>query len=133
MKQIYICTQQAEENRVIIVHNGKVVGYEQERLGEENRKGNIYKGVVSLVEAGLDAAFVDIGEHKNGLLPLREIPPDVFGRPVKEGDQILVQIKKGPYRRQGRRTDRLYLACRPFLGFAAETQECLDDFQTWKS
>ena len=94
MKQIYICTQQAEENRVIIVHNGKVVGYEQERLGEENRKGNIYKGVVSLVEAGLDAAFVDIGEHKNGLLPLREIPPDVFGRPVKEGDQILVQIKK---------------------------------------
>ncbi len=97
MNQIYINTKESEENRVIVVNNGKLIGYEQERVGEENRKGNIYKGIVTLVEGSLNAVFVDIGEEKKGLLPIREIPAAAIEGGVdniKKGDCLLVQIKK---------------------------------------
>lgn len=97
MRQIYINTRESEENRVIVAENGTLIAYEQERIGEENKRGNIYKGVVTLVEHSLGAVFVDIGEEKKGFLPIREIPPAAVPDGVsniKAGDTLLVQIKK---------------------------------------
>ena len=92
MSQIYINTRQNEETRVIVVENGKLTGYEQELPGQENKKGNIYKGVVTRLQESLEAAFVDLGDEKNGFLPYRELP-DGAGE-LKVGDSVLVQIKK---------------------------------------
>ncbi|MDM5148081.1 Rne/Rng family ribonuclease [Candidatus Persebacteraceae bacterium Df01] len=99
MKQIYINTRQAEENRIIITEKGKLTGFEQDIAGSENKKGDIYKGVVTRVEESLDAVFVDFGEEKEGFLPFKHIAPNLLGasggkNKVVEGDSILVQIKK---------------------------------------
>ena len=44
-----------------------------ERRGDRSIVGNIYKGRVDNVLAGLEAAFVDIGLEKNGFLHVDEI------------------------------------------------------------
>src|ERR1700729_3872342 len=44
-----------------------------ERRGNRSIVGNIYKGRVDNVLAGLEAAFVDIGLEKNGFLHVDEI------------------------------------------------------------
>ena len=44
-----------------------------ERRGARSIVGNIYKGRVDNVLAGLEAAFVDIGLEKNGFLHVDEI------------------------------------------------------------
>src|SRR5581483_2789953 len=44
-----------------------------ERRGGRSIVGNIYKGRVDNVLAGLEAAFVDIGLEKNGFLHVDEI------------------------------------------------------------
>lgn len=99
MSRIYVSTRQAEEHRIVIEEHGQLIGYEQDIVGWENKKGDVYKAVVTRVEEGLDAAFVDFGEDKNGFLPLKNISANLPGasggkHKVAEGDSILVQIKK---------------------------------------
>ncbi len=99
MGTIYINTRQSEEHRIVIVKDGHLTGFEQDIVGWENRKGDIYKAVVTRIEEGLDAAFVNFGESKNGFLPLKYVAPELSGadggeRKLAEGDSVLVQIKK---------------------------------------
>ena len=51
----------------------KVAELYLERRGARSIVGNIYKGRVDNVLAGLEAAFVDIGLEKNGFLHVDEI------------------------------------------------------------
>jgi ribonuclease G len=51
----------------------KVAELYLERRGSRSIVGNIYKGRVDNVLAGLEAAFVDIGLEKNGFLHVDEI------------------------------------------------------------
>ena len=44
-----------------------------ETAGREQRKSNIYKGVVTRVEPSLEACFVDYGEERHGFLPFKEV------------------------------------------------------------
>ncbi len=106
MNTIYISTRQPEEQRIIVVRGGMLTGFEQDIAGWENKKGDIYKAVVTHIEEGLDAAFVNLGESKNGFLPLRYVAPDLPGasggkHKVAEGDSILVQIKKDHVDKKG--------------------------------
>jgi ribonuclease G len=55
-----------------------------ERRGRRSIVGNVYKGRVDNVLAGMEAAFVDIGLEKNGFLHVDEIVlRDEKGRPVR--------------------------------------------------
>jgi len=90
-----------------------------ERRGARSIVGNIYKGKVDNVLAGLEAAFVDIGLDKNGFLHVDEIVvPGVEvtrrGRGGKEGaskitelikpgQEIVVQVVKDPLKSKGAR------------------------------
>ena len=90
-----------------------------ERRGARSIVGNIYKGVVDNVLAGLEAAFVDIGLDKNGFLHVDEIVlPGVEaprrGRGVagesqdissllKPGQEVVVQVVKDPLKTKGAR------------------------------
>ncbi|MBE8158454.1 MAG: Rne/Rng family ribonuclease, partial [Betaproteobacteria bacterium] len=99
MGTIYINTRQSEEHRIVIARNGVLAGFEQDIAGWENKKGDIYKAVVTHIEEGLDAAFVNFGEAKNGFLPLKYVAAELPGasggkNKLAEGDSILVQIKK---------------------------------------
>ncbi|MBX3586557.1 MAG: Rne/Rng family ribonuclease [Ramlibacter sp.] len=105
MKRMLINATQAEERRLAIVDGQKLLDYEIEIEGREQRKGNIYKAVVTRVEPSLEACFVDYGEDRHGFLPFKEISKQFFaqGVPVsqarisdviKEGQEILVQVEK---------------------------------------
>jgi ribonuclease G len=90
-----------------------------ERRGARSIVGNIYKGRVDNVLAGLEAAFVDIGLEKNGFLHVDEIVlPGVeaprrgrgSGRDtrqitdmLKPGQDIVVQVVKDPLKTKGAR------------------------------
>ncbi|HEV7460197.1 MAG TPA: Rne/Rng family ribonuclease, partial [Solirubrobacteraceae bacterium] len=90
-----------------------------ERRGARSIVGNIYKGRVDNVLAGLEAAFVDIGLEKNGFLHVDEIvlpgveaPKRGRGRGgggrsitdlLKPGQEVVVQVVKDPLKSKGAR------------------------------
>ncbi len=105
MKRMLINATQAEERRLAIVDGQKLLDYEIEIEGREQRKGNIYKAVVTRVEPSLEACFVDYGEDRHGFLPFKEISKQYFAEGVsassariqdaiKEGQEIVVQVEK---------------------------------------
>ncbi|PUE45829.1 ribonuclease E/G [Limnohabitans sp. 2KL-1] len=105
MKRMLINATQAEERRLAIVDGQKLLDYEIEIEGREQRKGNIYKAIVTRVEPSLEACFVDYGEDRHGFLPFKEISRQYFAEGVsvsqariqdviKEGQSLLVQVEK---------------------------------------
>jgi len=105
MKRMLINATQAEERRLAIVDGQKLLDYEIEIEGREQRKGNIYKAVVTRVEPSLEACFVDYGEERHGFLPFKEISRQYFQPGVavnqariqdaiREGQEMLVQVEK---------------------------------------
>ncbi len=105
MKRMLINATQAEERRLAIVDGQKLLDYEIEIEGREQRKGNIYKAVVTRVEPSLEACFVDYGEDRHGFLPFKEISRQYFqGNTspsqariqdvIREGQELLVQVEK---------------------------------------
>ncbi|MFM2068347.1 MAG: hypothetical protein RLZZ584_3256 [Pseudomonadota bacterium] len=105
MKRMLINATQPEERRLAIVDGQKLVDFETEIEGREQRKGNIYKAVVTRVEPSLEACFVDYGEDRHGFLPFKEISRQYFKDGVevrsariqdviKEGQELLVQVEK---------------------------------------
>ena len=67
-----------EELRVAIVDGQKLLDLDIESAIRAQRKGNIYKGIVTRVEPSLEAAFVDYGAERQGFLPLKEISRSHF-------------------------------------------------------
>ena len=105
MKRMLINATQAEERRLAIVDGQKLLDYEIEIEGREQRKGNIYKAIVTRVEPSLEACFVDYGEDRHGFLPFKEISRQYFApgvspsqarinEVIKEGQELLVQVEK---------------------------------------
>jgi ribonuclease G len=88
-----------------------------ERRGRRSIVGNVYKGRVDNVLAGMEAAFVDIGLEKNGFLHVDEIVTGDGrthrrgrgrGGPrisdlLKAGQEIVVQVTKDPIGTKGAR------------------------------
>ncbi len=105
MKRMLINATQPEERRLAIVDGQKLMDFETEIEGREQRKGNIYKAVVTRVEPSLEACFVDYGEDRHGFLPFKEISKNYFreGASVRDariqdvisnGQDLLVQVEK---------------------------------------
>ena len=78
MKRMLINATQPEERRLAIVDGQKLLDFETEIEGREQRKGNIYKAVITRVEPSLEACFVDYGEDRHGFLPFKEISKIYF-------------------------------------------------------
>ncbi|HEX4511199.1 MAG TPA: Rne/Rng family ribonuclease, partial [Burkholderiaceae bacterium] len=105
MKRMLINATQPEERRLAIVDGQKLLDFENEIEGREQRKGNIYKAVVTRVEPSLEACFVDYGEDRHGFLPFKEVSRQFFREGVdvknariqdalREGQELLVQVEK---------------------------------------
>src|SRR3982750_1800148 len=71
---LFNATQQ-EELGVPLVDGQKLVDLDIESASREQRKSNIYKGVITRIEPSLEAAFVDYGEEPAGVLAFQEPPP----------------------------------------------------------
>jgi len=105
MKRMLFNATHAEQLRVAIVDGQKLLDLDIETSGREQRKSNIYKGVVTRVEPSLEACFVDYGEERHGFLPFKEISRQYFkagvdvGRArinevIAEGQELIVQVEK---------------------------------------
>ena len=105
MKRMLVNATQSEERRLAIVDGQKLLDYEIEIEGREQRKGNIYKAIVTRVEPSLEACFVDYGEDRHGFLPFKEISRNYFAAGVsvgqariqdviREGQELMVQVEK---------------------------------------
>ncbi|CAK0748159.1 RNase G [Gammaproteobacteria bacterium] len=104
------------ETRVAIVESGVLQELFIERASKRGLVGNIYKGRVSRVLPGMQAAFVDIGLDRAAFLHASDIQlplgdePDGERRQEEgisalccEGQEILVQVVKDPLGTKGAR------------------------------
>ena len=104
MKRMLFNATQSEELRVAIVDGQKLIDLDIEHAGKEQRKSNIYKGVITRIEPSLEAAFVDYGMDRHGFLPFKEVARSYYKEGVgsgariqdalKEGQELIVQVDK---------------------------------------
>jgi len=106
MKRMLFNATQAEELRVAIVDGQKLIDLDIETTGKEQRKGNIYKGLITRIEPSLEAAFVDYGNERHGFLPFKEVSRAFFQGDnvdvsrariqdvMREGQELIVQVDK---------------------------------------
>jgi ribonuclease G len=119
------------EKRVALLIDGVLEKFEIERESDNRMVGGIYKGRIKNLDAGLKAAFVDIGYSKNAFLhywdmlpaaadssvevvrvnkkkdaPSRTSEPTVKDIPglYPPGTDIVIQVTKGPIGTKGPRT-----------------------------
>jgi ribonuclease G len=123
MKKTILVSADRGETRVAVLESKSKGGKRNvaelyiERRGRRSIVGNIYKGKVDNVLAGMEAAFVDIGLERNGFLHVDEIVlPNGKQAPrrgrgsgpkitemIKSGQEILVQVVKDPLKSKGAR------------------------------
>jgi ribonuclease E len=114
-RRILINARYADEKRVAIIEGDSLSDFYIETASREQLKGNIYKGIVSSVMPGLQAAFIDFGQKKHGFLQFHDIMPELYaaakegGREGKrnvqdslvKGQDILVQVTKDEHGTKG--------------------------------
>lgn len=102
MKRMLFNATYQEELRVATVEGQKLINFDIETTSKTQRRGNIYKGVVTRIEPSLEACFVDYGADKQGFLPFKEIDlsylPEAsrhrgFNR-LPEGTSLIIQVEK---------------------------------------
>lgn len=109
--------------QVAILEDGILVEHYVSEQSEASLVGNVYLGQVQNVLPGMEAAFVDIGASRNGVLYAGEVNWDesglVNGEPrrieqaLQKGDTVLVQVTKDPVGQKGARlTSQVTLAGR---------------------
>ena len=108
MKRMLFNATHAEELRVAIVDGQKLIDLDLEAAVRTEKKGNIYKGIITKVEPSLEACFVDYGSEKQGFLPLKEVYRGYFNNydsktqitdvkidsVIREGQKMIVQVDK---------------------------------------
>src|SRR3954464_2848424 len=121
-KQVLVSVDRGETRVALLESVGRkkprVAEIYLERRGARSIVGNIYKGKVDNVLAGLEAAFVDIGLDKNGFLHVDEIVLPGVDTPrrgrgkeggkkisdlLKPGQEVVVQVVKDPLKTKGAR------------------------------
>jgi ribonuclease G len=103
----------SSEVRAALLENGVLQEVYIERVARRGLISNIYKGRVSRVLPGMQAAFIDIGLERTAFLHASDIAsPDVAEKSdevpdiknmVREGDGIMVQVVKDPLGNKGAR------------------------------
>ena len=122
--------------RVAILENGRVSELMVERGGHV--VGNVYKGRVENIVPGLDAAFVECGLDKNVFVHVSDALPEEpprhkmrrkmnsfppIGDVLKQGEEVMLQVVKGPVEDKGARgTRRISLPGR-YLVLMTDTSE----------
>ena len=116
MSKEIIVNVDTRETRVALIESGKLVELNVER--EERVVGSVYKCKVANVLAGMDAAFVDIGLERNAFLYVADVLPEMDDEypsarketrhvkikdVLKPGQEVLVQVVKGPRGTKGAR------------------------------
>ena len=116
MSEEILINSTPSETRVALVENGMLQEVWLERASQTGYIGNIYKGQVSRVLPGLQAAFIEIGLERTAFLHARDMvrqdPVAVGEEPptepqiqdlLRQGDEVIVQVIKDPLGSKGAR------------------------------
>ncbi len=130
VKKEIIINHTEHEVRLALMENGQISEIFHEREKDKGVVGNIYKGKVLKVLPGMESAFVDIGLEKAAFLFVDDIRTDksdydvgngdveiksdsdgnteknkkpTISQLIREGEDILVQVSKGPIGTKGAR------------------------------
>ncbi len=103
-----IVNQNKNVENIALVENGKLV--EVYNSDDETKKrrleGNIYAGEVGDIISGMQAAFIDFGESRNGFIHFKDVVPQLDAKQgmkleevdikkvLKPKQKIMVQVKK---------------------------------------
>ncbi|MFX0573606.1 translation initiation factor IF-2 N-terminal domain-containing protein [Nocardia nepalensis] len=108
--------------QVAVLEDNILVEHFVTNTGSASMVGNVYLGKVQNVLPSMEAAFVDIGRGRNGVLYAGEVNWEAAGlggkerkieQALKPGDQVLVQVSKDPVGHKGARlTTQISLAGR---------------------
>jgi len=90
-KKMLISTNELNEIRVAFLDNQRLYNLEIESEKNKQKKGNIYKAIITKIEPSLDAVFVNYGADKDGFLPFKEISKDYF-KGINLSDNVNVLI-----------------------------------------
>ncbi|MFE8703458.1 Rne/Rng family ribonuclease [Cytobacillus sp. FJAT-54145] len=101
----------SREKRYALLKNKQVEKLVIEQPIQQSAVGNIYLGTVTKVIPGMNAAFVDIGEEKNGYLHRDKLPQFIKSSDkeksissfIHQGEKILVQVEKDASESKGPR------------------------------
>ncbi|WP_044023146.1 Rne/Rng family ribonuclease [Bacillus sp. SG-1] len=102
------------EKRWARLRDGIMESFHVYQPEKESIAGNIYIGRVDKVEKGLNAAFINIGEGKNGFLHIEDLAEYMLldekerktaeiNRLLHQGQKLIVQVKKDPAGTKGPR------------------------------
>nr|WP_319437492.1 Rne/Rng family ribonuclease [Mycobacterium sp. RTGN5] len=112
----------ARYTQIAVMEDGVVVEHFVTSAASASLVGNIYLGIVQNVLPSMEAAFVDIGRGRNGVLYAGEVNWEAAGlggaqrkieQALKPGDPVIVQVSKDPVGHKGARlTTQVSLAGR---------------------
>lgn len=111
MRTIYVKAGNPRE--IAVAEDGELVEYLLD--GESSAAEALYLGIVERVVPGMKAAFVDIGQEKNGFLPIEEKSQSVHLPKLQAGQRVLVQVKKDAQGTKGAFLTRDVSLCGEYL------------------
>lgn len=79
MKRLLVNVRDADEVRVAVLENDRLLEYHVEPTHERQLRGNIYVGRVLNIEPAIQAAFIDIGESKTAFMHVSDLHPAYAG------------------------------------------------------
>ena len=122
VERLMVVRERERHTQISVIEDNILVEHYVSDIQEVATVGNIYLGRVQNVLPSMEAAFVDIGQARNGVLYAGEVNWDsarLEGQPrrielaFKSGDPVLVQVTKDPIGHKGARlTSQVTLAGR---------------------
>lgn len=122
VERLMVVRERGRHTQISVIEDNILVEHYVSDIQEVATVGNVYLGRVQNVLPSMEAAFVDIGQPRNGVLYAGEVNWDAArleGQPrrielaFKSGDPVLVQVTKDPIGHKGARlTSQVTLAGR---------------------
>ena len=122
VERLMVVRERERHTQISVIEDNVLVEHYVSDIQEVATVGNIYLGRVQNVLPSMEAAFVDIGQARNGVLYAGEVNWDsarLEGQPrrielaFRSGDPVLVQVTKDPIGHKGARlTSQVTLAGR---------------------
>lgn len=115
---------------IAVVEDGQLVEYLRDDQANHDAE-TVYLGKVERIVPGMDAAFVNIGQKKNGFLPLKEKSQTFHEAALRCGDRVLVQVKREAHEQKGAFLSRdvtlcgqyvILMPCDRYIGVSAKIE-----------
>lgn len=137
-------------DNIYIFQNNELVEKYSENINSKRMEGNIYLGKIQDIIPGMQVAFVNIGQEKNGIIHVRDLVPKVSNvtgneeidvskyditKMIKPNDNIIVQVKrdstdiKGPKLTRDIKLVGEYIILMPFTKIYTVSKKIEDTYE----